>query len=322
MKVVVYENYGGPNELKIIESEIPKIGIKDVLIKTVASSATTADMRLRSLNMPFGFKFIGRLLLGWNRPKKQILGTEVAGVIVEVGSEVKEFKPNDEVLAHLGSLQGGYAEYVKVAESGAVVKKPKSMSFESAATLSFGFTTAWDYLVKKAKIESGQRVLIVGASGSVGSAAVQIAKAKGASITAICSQRNFQFVRSLGADAVVDYSNSEAMNELKNFDCVFDVVGKMSIKWHFKVTREQASILLVSSDLIQMLWIPWSRLIQKPIYAGPVFENKKTLKEVVQFVEENSITSHIERSYRLDDIVEAHEHIENRHRSGNIAIVF
>src|SRR5688572_13894199 len=208
MKAIVYSRYGSPDVLEVKELPKPVPGDKEVLIKVLATTVTAGDWRVRSLDVPTGFGLLARLALGISKPRQPILGTELSGEIEAVGKDVTRFKAGDQVFAFSDLRMGCHVEWKCMPEDGAVVAKPANLSHEEAATLCFGGTTALAYL-RKAKIRRGDRVLVNGASGGVGTAAVQLAKHFGAHVTGVCSGGNFELVRSLGADALIDYTRQD-----------------------------------------------------------------------------------------------------------------
>ena len=209
MKAAVYERYGPPDVVEIKEVAKPTIKDNEVLIKIRATTVSSGDWRVRSLDMPSGFGLLARSMLGFFRPKQPILGSELAGDIEAVGKDVTKFKVGDAVLAFPGVGLGGHAEYRAMPEDGAVAHKPANLSYEEAAALSFGGTTALDFLKTRGNIQRGEKVLIIGASGTVGSAAVQLAKHFGAEVTGVCSTGNLELVKSIGADKVIVYTKED-----------------------------------------------------------------------------------------------------------------
>ena len=216
MKAVVYTKYGPPNVVALAEVPKPAPKVHEVLIRIHATTVTTGDWRARSLEMPPGFGLLARLVFGVFGPRKSILGTELAGEIEAVGKAVTRFKPGDQVFAFTGASYGCHAEYRTISEAGMIALKPANLSFEEAAALSFGGTTALSFLQGKGGIKRGDKVLIVGASGGVGTAAVQIAKHFGAKVTGVCSTANLELVRSIGADKVIDYTKEDFGEEWRD----------------------------------------------------------------------------------------------------------
>lgn len=321
MKAIIYENYGGPEVLKLSEVPTPIPSNNEILIRTIATSATTADWRLRSLSMPYGFKFIARLIFGFNTPRQKILGTELSGIVVGIGKNVCKFKIGDKVIAQVGAKMGAYAEFHCLHENKVIVNKPDCLSFIEAATISFGFTTAWSYLVIKGKVQAGQSVLIHGASGSIGSAAIQIAKYLGAQVTAVSSRQNSELVRSLGADFVIDYNAIDFTKNGIQYDYILDSVGNLSFAQIENSLTEQGKFLLVSGDLPQLLKAPFVNFRNsKKIIAAPIPENLLTLQIITNLFAEKKFVPVLDQVFSMDEISKAHAYVDKRHRKGNIAI--
>lgn len=232
MKAIIYTKYGPPNVLKLQDVQKPTPKKNEVLVKIHATSVTTGDCRMRNFTSPLLFSIPMRIVLGFRKPRKPILGVELSGEIEEVGTDVTQFKKGDHIFALTGFNVGGYAEYTCVHESGLIALKPTNMTYEEAAVISFGGTSALHFL-RKGHIKNGQQVLIYGASGSVGTAAVQLAKHFGATVTAVCSNSNFELVKSLGADNAIDYTKEDFTERSKCYDVIFDAVGKLQ-KQHLR----------------------------------------------------------------------------------------
>lgn len=306
MKAIVYEKYGPPEVLKIKEVEKPAPKDKEALIKIFATTVHRGDVRMRSLSIPGpGWqRLMARIFLGIRKPRRAILGMELAGKIESVGKDVTLFKKDDEVFAStLWSGFGGYAEYKCMPEDGVLGLKPVNMTFEEAAVIPSGGITALG-IVKMAKIQPGQKVLIYGASGSIGTFAVQLARHFEAEVTGVCSTPNLAWVKSLGADRVIDYSRTDFTQSNEQYDVVFDAVNKISPE-HSKKSLKSTGIYLnveTSSDNIK----------KKDV----VF----LLQELKQLVEMGKLKAVIDRRYPMEQIVEAHRYVETGHKKGNVVI--
>ena len=302
MKAVVYKKYGSPEVLKLINIQKPKPKNNEVLVKIYASSVTSGDVRLRSSDFPILFWLPARLIFGLFKPKKKILGHEFSGVVEEIGKNVTKFKIGDNVFGTTTMLNtGSYAEYVCIPQKwkhGVIEVKPKNLSHHEAATLPIGAMTAY-YLLEKAKLKGEQNVLIYGASGSVGSFAVQIAKSKGLKVQAVCSTPNFEMVKSLGADSVLDYKKEDYSKSNDKFDIVFDAVGK--------TTKSKAKKVLKTNGIFVSV-----KMLTK--------EKEEHLKSIKNMVENEKLNSFIDKSFNLSEIVKAHEYVETGRKRGNVAI--
>lgn len=322
MKAVVYERYGPPEVLEL--KEIPKPIPKDheVLIKTHATTVTTGDWRVRSLDVPTGFGLISRLMFGVMKPKQPILGTELAGEVEAVGKNVSEFKIGDRVFAFNGAGMGCHAEYKCMPEDGPVVPKPKNLTYEEAAALSFGGTTALDFF-RRGKLQRGEKVLINGASGGVGTAAVQLAKHFGAEVTGVCSGANLDLVRSLGVDHVIDYTKEDFTQNGESYDVIVDIAGTAPFSRSKRALKEDGRLLLVLGSLPDMLQIPWVAMTSsKKVIAGPAEERVEDLRYLAKLAEEGAFKPVIARRYPLEQIVEAHRYVDTGHKRGNVVVTF
>jgi len=294
MKAIVYERYGGPEvlELRDIDKPVPKDN--EVLVKIYATTVTAGDWRMRKAD-----PFLVRLLSGLFKPTgTKILGFELAGVVEEVGKEVKTFKKGDSVFASCGFKFGAYAEYKCLPVSDRIAMKPSNMTFEEAATVPIGGLTALRIL-KKAGVKAGDNVLIYGASGSVGTFAVQISKIYGADVTAVCSTTNINMVKSIGADKVIDYTKEDFTKTQLRFDIIFDAVGKTSKSACKNLLKPAGKFASVS---------------------GSPKKNPDDLLVLKQLIESGKLTTVIDRKYTLEQIREAHAYVEQFHKKGNVVI--
>lgn len=305
MKAIVYEKYGPPEvlELKSVDRPLPKAN--EVLIKVQATTVHRGDTRMRSLDIPGpGWqRFLARIMLGVRKPRRAILGMELAGVIEGVGRDVTRFKSGDEVFAStLWSGFGAYAEYKCMAEDGVLAFKPANMSFEQAAVIPSGGITALG-IIKMANIQPGQSVLIYGASGSVGSFAVQLANSFGAEVTGVCSTANIDLVKSLGVDKVIDYTRQDFTLSGETYDVIFDAVDLYP--GDYKQSLKESGIYLnvdKSSDKIKQ---------------NEVID---LLDELKTLIEAGALKAVIDRRYPMEQIVEAHRYVDKGHKKGNVVI--
>lgn len=302
MKAVRYQNYGPPEVLKLVSMEKPNPKDNEILVNVHATSVTSGDVRLRSSDFPPLFWIPARLIFGLFKPKKKILGHEFAGVVVEKGKDVKEFQIGDAVFGTTTLLaQGSHAEYVCIPErwkNGVIALKPTNLDFNSAAVLPIGSMTAL-FLLEKAQAKEGQKILIYGASGSVGSYAIQIAKSKGLEVTAVCSGRNSEMVKSLGAKDTIDYTQQEYSTLDQKYDIVFDAVGKTT-------KRIAKKVLLPTGHFVSI------KMMTK--------EKKNHLLEIKKQVEDGEIVPFIDRTFPLEEIVEAHHYVDTGRKRGNIVV--
>ncbi len=315
MKAAIIRKFGPPDVLVLEEIEKPSIQDNQVLVKVHATSVNAMDYRTRSANVPL-WPF-GRLMVGLRPSEEEILGNEVAGEIVEIGSNVTKFKKGDKVF---GCVNRSYAEYVACTENATLTTMPPGMSYEEGASIGFGGITSLDFLKTRANIQKGQRVLINGASGGVGVFAVQLAKYFGTHVTGVCSTKNIELVKSLGADRVIDYTTTDFTKEEETYDVILDAVGKSSFSKCKKLLRDDGIYLSTVPSyrlLMQMLWT--SKIGKKKavfgIASGP--ENLHTLKELI---ESNELRIIIDRTYPFEQIAEAHAYADQGHKVGSVAI--
>jgi NADPH:quinone reductase-like Zn-dependent oxidoreductase len=320
MKAIVYERYGPPEVLQLREVQKPTPKDNEVLIKTHATTVTSGDWRVRSLNVPAGFGLIMRLVFGVSRPKQPILGTELAGVIESVGKDVGKFKVGDQVFAFSDAAMGCHAEYKCMPEDGAVALKPSNLTYDEAAALSFGGTTALDFF-RRGKLQSGERVLVNGASGGVGTAAVQLARHFGADVTGVCSTANGELVRSLGASHVIDYTKEDFTQNGETYDVIVDTVGTAPFSRSKASLKEGGRLLMVLGGLPDMLQIPWvSMTSSKKVIAGPAAGRAEDLRFLAGLAEAGEFKPVIDRRYPFERIAEAHSYVDTGRKKGNVVI--
>jgi NADPH:quinone reductase-like Zn-dependent oxidoreductase len=300
MKAIVATKYDGPDVLQFKEVEKPMPKDNEILIKVHATTVTAGDFRMRSFTAPPLFWLPARITLGFTKPKNPIYEMELAGEVEAVGKDVKKFKPGDQVFAStLTENFGAYAEYKCFPEQGMVVIKPTNITYEAAAALPIGATTALRML-RKGNIQSGQKVLIYGASGSVGTYAIQLAKYFGAQVTGVCSTSNLEIVKSLGADHVIDYTQEDFSSREGRFDVIFDTLAKFPKSEYSKVLASNGT------------YITMARLSTK--------ESMDNLIFIKELIESGQINAVIDRCYPLESMVDAHRYIDAGHKKGNVII--
>lgn len=300
MKAIICTKYGPPDVLQLREVERPIPKDDEVLIKVHASTVTSGDCRVRGFDSPMLFWIPMRLVLGIRKPRKPILGVELAGEIEAVGSKVSRFKPGDPIYAMTGLRFGGHAEYACLPERAAMAVKPANATYEEAVALLFGGTTALHFF-RKGKLASGHKVLVYGASGAVGTSAVQLAKHFGADVTGVCSGANIELVKSLGADRVIDYTRDDFSVRAERYDIVFDAVGK--------IKRAKAKQVLVPNGTFLS--------VEGQGVAKELTEDLATLRELM---EQGRIRPVIDRRYPLERIVEAHRYVDTGRKKGTVVI--
>jgi 2-desacetyl-2-hydroxyethyl bacteriochlorophyllide A dehydrogenase len=323
MKAIVWTKYGPPDVLQLKEVAKPTPKDNEVLIRIDATTVTTADCELRSLNIPIALRLPIRLYLGFRRPRISILGQELAGEIEAVGKEVTRFRKGDRVFAWTGFRLGAYAEYTCLPEGRFVAIKPSNMTYEEAAALAVGGLEAVHFL-RKGTIQSGQKVLINGAGGSIGSFAVQLAKHFGADVTGVDSTEKLDMLRSIGADQVIDYTQEDFTRSGETYDVIYDVVGKSPFSRSVKSLKPNGRYLLGNPGLSQQIRARWTSMpdSKKVISwasraASEITEDLNSLKELI---EAGKIKSVIDRRYPLEQIAEAHRYVEAGHKKGNVII--
>lgn len=301
MKAMVCTKYGKPDVFQLKEVEKPTPKENEILVKIYATTVTSGDCRVRNFNSPLLLWLPMRIVLGLRKPRKPILGVELAGEVEEVGKNVTKFKKGDQLFAMTGMKFGGYAEYICLPEKGTIAIKPENVTCEEAASISFGGTTALHFF-RKGNIQVGQKVLIYGASGAVGTAAVQLASYYGAEVTGVCSAKNSELVKSLGADYVIDYQHENFTEKEEKYDLIFDAVGK--------ITKNQSKEALALNGRFVS--------VEGQGIAKVQTEDLLFLKKLM---EEGRIKSVIDRCYSLEQIPEAHKYVETGHKVGNVVVV-
>ncbi|MBL7176415.1 MAG: NAD(P)-dependent alcohol dehydrogenase [Desulfobacteraceae bacterium] len=315
MKAIVYTKYGPPDVLQLKEVEKPTPKDNEVLIKIFATTVTSGDVRLRKAD-----PFIARFVTGLIRPKNPILGVDLAGVIEAVGKGVRNFKKGDQVFGSSYLHSGTYAEYTCLPEDAVLAKKPKNITYEKAVAIFFGGHTALHFL-RKGKVKSGQKVLIYGASGALGTYGVQLAKYFGAEVTGVCSGANVKLVKSLGADKVIDYTK-EDFTKTGPYDIIFDTVGKSPFSGSIRTLKKNGFYLravhIALSPIVQGLWTTMTS--SKKVIGGVAHERTEDLVFLRDLVDAGKIKPVIDRTYPLEQIAEAHSYVEKGQKTGNVVI--
>ena len=315
MKAIAFKKYGPPEVLQLIEVAKPIPKDNEILIRILSTAVNSGDVRLRKAD-PWAV----RLFLGLTKPKINILGGVLSGKIEAIGKNVTKFKVGDEVFGATGMSFGAYADYKCLPENGILSIKPVNISHQQAATIPFGATTAL-YFLKKAGIKSGQKVLVYGASGAVGSAAVQLVKFWGAEVTGVCSTSNIGLVRSLGADSVIDYTKKDFTTNGETYDVIFETVNKLSFSASIKSLKKNGRLILGASGLFQQLRGVWtSRTSSQKIISGMISQKAEDIIFLKELVERGFYKPVVDRIYSLEQMVEAHTYAEQGHKRGNVAI--
>ena len=324
MKAVVCEKYGPPEVLELKEKDKPVPKDNEVLVKVHASTVNAADCNVRGLTyIPPGLGFLAKSMLGFKKPKISVPGSVLAGEIEAAGKEVLSFKPGDRVYG-TGAEMGAYAEYACRPENGAIARLPENLSYEQAATIPYGGLTALYFLRDKAGVTRGHKVLVNGASGGVGVYAVQLAHYFGAEVTGVCSTGNMDFVLSLGADRVIDYTKEDYSRTGDKWDVIFDmVVGKTSFSRAKKALRPLGYYLAVAGGLRDMLQMIRTSVAggKKVVFGGgTACETRENMVFLSELLEAKKLLPVLDRSFPLEQIVDAHRYVESGHKIGNIAI--
>jgi len=322
MKVIQCPRYGAPEVLKIVEVEKPTPKDNEILIKIYATTVTVADCRVRGFDVPASFWLPAKLALGFSKPRQSILGNELSGVIEAIGKNVTKFKVGDEIFAFTGHKMGAYLEFSVLKETDVIAIKPQNLTFEQSAALSFGGITAIHFL-KKANIQKGEKILIYGASGSVGTYAVQMAKYFGATVTGVCSTANLELVKNIGADTVIDYTTTDLSEVNEKFDIVFDTVGKANISKIIQLINPNGRYLHAVTTPATEMKIRLKLLNTKiKLFGGTYNENisAELIPLIKQLAEEGFIKPVIDRQYNFDEIGAAHEYVGKGHKKGNVVI--
>lgn len=320
MRAVIYDTYGPPDVLRITEIAKPVPADNEVLVKVHATTVASADWRARTLAVPKGFGVFARLFFGITGPRQPILGTELAGTIESVGTDVRRFKVGDHVFAFTGARMGCHVEYKCFPETGPIARKPANLTSAQAASISFGGMAAMSFL-RRAGITKGERVLVNDASGAVGTAAVQLARYFGAHVTGVCSSSNVDLVRSIGADQVIDYTNADFTTSGETYDIILDTAGTAPFSRCKRSLKDGGRLLLVLGTLPDLLTSPWAAMTSsKKVVAGPQSAPQEDLHFLARLAESGELRPVIDRQYPLDQIASAHRHVDTGRKRGSVVV--
>jgi NADPH:quinone reductase-like Zn-dependent oxidoreductase len=316
MNAAIYTQYGPATvlQLKAVEKPIPQH--HEILVRMKASAVNSGDVRLRKAD-PFAVRFIFGLI----KPRISILGSVFSGEIESVGKDVTRFKVGDQIFGHTDLKFGAYAAYKCFAENESIAQKPSGITDVEAAVIPFGGTTALHF-IKQAAIRPGQKVLIIGASGAVGTAAVQLAKSFGANVTGVCSTANIDLVKSIGADYVIDYTKEDFTKNGETYDVIFDTVKTISVFGSLKSLNKNGIMILSAAGISEMLSALWiSRTSNIKVLTGVIKHSAADIEFLKKLIEEGKFKPVIDRIYTLEQIADAHAYVEKGHKKGNVAIL-
>jgi NADPH:quinone reductase-like Zn-dependent oxidoreductase len=323
VKAILHTQYGAPDLLQLKEVDQPAPKDNEVLIAIHATTVSTGDCNVR--NFTFVTKSmlpIAKLMFGIRKPwKARVLGTELAGEVERAGKDVTRFKTGDRVVASTGAAGGGHAQYACLPETGAVAIKPDSLSWEQAVAIPFGANTALYFLRDLGKIRAGQDLLIIGASGAIGSAGVQLAKHFGVKVTGVCSGANVDLVTALGADSVIDYTREDFTKSANTYDLIFDVVGATTFDRCRRSLKPNGVFLQNIMELSDIVWVLWTSITGgKKIKGGVAIGNMANMGLITALAAAGKLKPVIDRSYPLEQIAEAFKYVEQGHKKGNVVI--
>ena len=322
MRAVVYDRYGPPEVLRLEDVPQPVPKEDEVLIRIHATTVTRSDCGIREANASSGLvvSFLSRLYSGLGGPKRRILGAELAGEVAAVGTTASEFAVGDRVFGTSAGRFGAHAEFICMRESAALAHKPAAMTFEEAAAVCDGAMLALGCL-RQADLRKGRRIIVYGASGSIGTAGVQLAKYFGADVTAVCSTKNAELARSLGADRVIDYTQQDFTKSGETYDVIFDAVGKLSFG-RCRNSLRPGGIYLPTDGLWNLILVPLTSIVgdKKVRFAIPPRFAKKDVLFLKELIEAGKYRAVIDRSYPLEDVVEATRYVETERKTGNVVL--
>jgi NADPH:quinone reductase-like Zn-dependent oxidoreductase len=321
MKAIVYDRYGSPDVLRLEEVPTPSPKAGEVLVRIHATTVSSGDWRMRSLDMPAGFGLIARPVFGLSGPRQRILGSEFSGTVESVGAGVSRFRAGDAVLGFAGVNLGCHAEYRCMPENGGLALKPGNLDFDEAAALCFGGTTALDFF-RRAKLRAGEKVLVNGASGAVGTAAVQLARHAGAQVTGVCSAANAELVRSLGATHAIDYAREDFTRSGEIYDVILDAAGTAPYSRSRVSLNDGGRLLLVLAGLGGLLAAPWvSMTTRHRVIAGTAAERPADVQALADLAAAGAFKPVIDRRYAFDQFADAHRRVDSGRKRGNVVMM-
>jgi NADPH:quinone reductase-like Zn-dependent oxidoreductase len=329
MKAIVYKEFGSPDVLHLDEIEKPSPKINEVLVRIHASPVNYGDLMARNFknismsdfHMPLPLLLPTRLYFGWSKPKVNVLGNEFSGEVEAVGESVTRFKAGDQVMGYSGQKMGAYAEYICMPENGTLSLKPANMNFAEASAIPYGTIMATS-LLKKANIQPGSKVLINGASGGIGSTAVQLARHFGAEVTGVCATPRVQYVKSLGADRVIDYTKDDFTRNGETYDLIFDILGKSTYSRCKNSLKPNGVYLLASFKMKALLQMLWTRLTgsKKKVICAFASEKSDDLAFVKELIEAGKVKVVVDKSFPMELAADAHRYAESGQKQGSIII--
>lgn len=321
MRAACVKSYGGPEHVEIRDVPRPTPRPGEISIRVVATTVSSGDWRVRSSEVPAGMRTPMRLAMGWSTPRQPVLGTELSGIVDELGAGVSEWRVGDPVVAMAGAAMGAHAEFKIVPAAGKLIAKPASLTFSEAAAMCFGGLTALHYLRARAALQRGERLLVIGAAGAVGSAAVQLARALGAEVTGVCSGANAALVAGLGAARVIDYTQTDYTTGGEPHDVVMDCVGATSYRACRSVLRPRGRLLRVVAGLGGLLCAPFQgRRAGHRVIAGVSTERREDMLYLAELAERGQYRPVIDSHYPFERIAEAHARVDTHHKRGSVIV--
>lgn len=320
MKAIVADRYGSPDVLAFEDRPVPSVGRGEILVEVMATSVTTAEWRMRAGDFGGGMALLGRLMMGITKPRQRTTGREFAGRVAQVGEGVTRFSVGDDVF---GTTPGANAEVITMAEGGVVTRIPRGLTYAEAVSLPFGAITAVAFMEDRARVRAGEKVLVIGASGGVGVYLVQVARAFGAEVTGVCSAGNAEFVRSLGAQHIVDYKTVDISSLAGPFDVIVDTVGKSSFRAFRPMLSARGRHVFIEGGVRELLQGLTTRFGSGPrVISGVALDTLAGLERVRERVEQGKLRPVVGRRFPMAEVVDAHRLVEARHRQGAVVLDF